>query len=199
MLPGEAPVGAGDPGTVMGTISPIDRDLASEQLLTIRSARPEDAPALLAHGLAVVSEGEFLLIQPDEFTFTEDQERDWIRLYTEDPGRLLIVAEVSGCLAGVLFFECSPRKRLAHRGTLHMSVGREWRGQSIGTALLQTLIDWAVQHPSIEKLSLGVFTTNEAAIRLYRKLGFVEEGRQPREIRLAPGRYVDQVLMYRFV
>ena len=183
----------------MGTISPIQRALAPEQLLTVRSARLEDAAALLAHGLAVVSEGEFLLMQPGEFTFTEDQERDWIRLYTEDPGRLLIVAEVAGSLVGVLFFECSPQKRLAHRGTLHMSVGRAWRGQGVGTALLEVLIDWAVQHPSIEKLSLGVFTTNQAAIRLYRKLGFVEEGRQPREIRLAPGRYVDQVLMYRFV
>jgi RimJ/RimL family protein N-acetyltransferase len=69
----------------------------------------------------------------------------------------------------------------------------------IGTALLQTLIDWAEANPLIEKIGMAVFANNERAIRLYRKLGFVEEGRRPREMKLGPGWYVDDVLMYRFV
>jgi RimJ/RimL family protein N-acetyltransferase len=51
----------------------------------------------------------------------------------------------------------------------------------------------------IEKIGLSVFATNLDAIRLYKRLGFVEEGRQPREIKLGPGEYADNVLMYRFV
>ncbi len=173
--------------------------LKTGEAATIRSAVPDDAPALLAHGRAVVNESEFVLMHPDEFTFTEEQERDWIRQYHDDSGRLLLVAEVSGSLVGVLFFESTPRRRLAHRGTLHMSVSREWRGQGIGTALLRSLIAWAEPHPTIEKLSLEVFSTNATAIGLYRKLGFIEEGRQPREIKLGPEKYVDSILMYRFV
>jgi ribosomal protein S18 acetylase RimI-like enzyme len=183
----------------MGNISYGQQILKTGETATIRSAAPEDAAALLAHGRAVVSEGKFLLMHPDEFTLTEEQEREWIQQYLDDPDRLLILAEVSGSMTGVLFFECSPRRRLAHRGTLHMSVRRDWRGRGIGKTLLQTLIEWAEAHPTVEKLSLGVFVTNTAAIGLYRSFGFIEEGRQPRENKLGPEEYVDQILMYRFV
>jgi ribosomal protein S18 acetylase RimI-like enzyme len=37
------------------------------------------------------------------------------------------------------------------------------------------------------------------AMGLYRKLGFVEEGRRPRELKLGPEHYIDEILMYRFV
>jgi RimJ/RimL family protein N-acetyltransferase len=69
----------------------------------------------------------------------------------------------------------------------------------MGTLLLQALIDWAEAHPAIEKLSLAVLATNTAAIGLYRRFGFIEEGRRPREVKLGPDEYVNDVLMYRFV
>ena len=39
--------------------------------------------------------------------------------------------------------------------------------------LLATLIAWARAHLEIEKLGLYVFSTNEPAVRLYQKPGFV--------------------------
>ena len=51
----------------------------------------------------------------------------------------------------------------------------------------------------IEKLTLEVFVTNEAAIRLYRKMGFLEEGRRVRHVKIADGKYVDVIVMYVFV
>jgi ribosomal protein S18 acetylase RimI-like enzyme len=50
-----------------------------------------------------------------------------------------------------------------------------------------------------EKIGLSVFATNVNAIRLYKTLGFVEEGRQPREFKVGDGLYADNVLMYRIV
>ncbi len=76
---------------------------------------------------------------------------------------------------------------------------KEWRGRGVGTALLKSLLEWATAHPLIEKVWLEVFATNERAIRLYRKLGFVEEGVRPQDIKLGPGRYVDTLAMYKFV
>jgi len=98
-----------------------------------------------------------------------------------------------------LSFENGPHRRIAHRGTCGFSVAKQWRGKGIGTTLLQTLIEWAGANPLIEKVGLAVFANNEQAIRLYRKLGFVEEGRRPREMKLGPGQYVDDIMMYRFV
>ncbi len=48
-------------------------------------------------------------------------------------------------------------------------------------------------------IGLSVFANNVDAIRLYKRLGFVEEGRQPREMKLRDREYADNVLMYRFV
>jgi RimJ/RimL family protein N-acetyltransferase len=66
-------------------------------------------------------------------------------------------------------------------------------------ALLQCFIEWGEANPLIEKVGLGVFASNEAAIQLYRKFGFVEEGRQPKEVKMGPNEYEDVILMYRFV
>jgi len=169
------------------------------ETFTIRSAHPDDAARLLAYVRAVAAETPFFIMEADEFNFTDEQERQWIQEHLDGPGKLVLVAEVSGPVVGVLSFENGPHRRIAHRGTFGFSVAKQWRGKGIGMALLQTLIDWAEANPLVEKVGLAVFANNEQAIRLYRKLGFVEEGRRPREMKLGPGQYVDDIMMYRFV
>ena len=109
----------------------------------------------------------------------------------------VLPAEVLGAVVGCLSFDNGSYRRIAHRGSLAVSVRENWRGQGIGTAMLQALLDWAEANPLIEKIGLSVFANNVDAIRLYERLGFVEEGRQPREMKLGPGEYVDNILMYR--
>lgn len=46
---------------------------------------------------------------------------------------------------------------------------------------------------------LGVFSTNHRAISLYKKMGFLEEGRKIFEFKLNDGEYIDDVIMYKFV
>ncbi len=183
----------------MGILSPKEHRLKTGDLVVARSALPDNAPALLTHTRTVIEEGEFVVTRPEEFNLTEEQERDWIRQYADDPGKVLIVAEASRQIIGVLGVESRPRKRLAHRAAIHISVSREWRSRGVGTVLLQSAIDWAKSHPVIEQLCLAVFATNVRAIGLYCKFGFMEEGRQPQEVKLDPAEYVDNVLMYRFV
>ena len=76
---------------------------------------------------------------------------------------------------------------------------KEWRRQGVGTALLATLLEWATANPLIEKVCLDVNATNSNAIRVYKKLGFVEEGLRSKDIKRGPGRYVDTVTMARFL
>ena len=42
---------------------------------------------------------------------------------------------------------------------------------------MRDVLDWAVRTPRVEKIELFVRSTNRVAIRLYRSLGFPEEGR----------------------
>ena len=75
-----------------------------------------------------------------------------------------------------------------------MAVARDWRGRGVGTALLQTAIGWARDQGS-HKVCLSVFAHNDAAIALYRKLGFVEEGRRVKQYRRQSGELWDSVEM----
>lgn len=76
-----------------------------------------------------------------------------------------------------------------------MLVAREWRGRGVGSALMQAAIDWARERGDIHKLSLGVFAHNAAGIALYRKFGFVEEGRRVKHYRRQSGELWDSIEM----
>jgi RimJ/RimL family protein N-acetyltransferase len=79
-------------------------------------------------------------------------------------------------------------------GELGMSVARDWRGRGVGSALLEAAIDWSREH-DLHKLALSVFPHNEAAIGLYRKYGFVDEGRRVKHYRRASGELWDSLEM----
>jgi RimJ/RimL family protein N-acetyltransferase len=84
----------------------------------------------------------------------------------------------------------------AHIGRLGMGVLKHHRGQGIGRRLLDATIErtWAI---GMQKIELSVYSSNEPAIQLYKKLGFVEEGVKKRG-RLVDGIYDDVVLMALF-
>lgn len=167
--------------------------------VVIRSAAPGDALSLVAIKKSVVEEGDWTVVQADEFETSGEAEQESIRRHTERPGYLYLVADVEGEPVGLLEFENGEHERSAHSGMLSMFVGRGWRDRGVGTVLLQVLIDWATENPIIEKLTLAVFHTNARAIALYRKLGFEQEGYCPRDMKAEDGTYIDSVLMYRFV
>jgi ribosomal protein S18 acetylase RimI-like enzyme len=79
-------------------------------------------------------------------------------------------------------------------GEIGMAVAREWRGRGVGSALLATAIEWA-REQGLHKLSLSVFPHNTAAIAIYRRFGFVEEGRRVKHYRRASGELWDAVDM----
>ena len=79
-------------------------------------------------------------------------------------------------------------------GEIGMMVARDWRGRGAGSALVAAAIEWGREN-GLHKLTLSVFPHNEAAIRLYRKFGFVEEGRREKQIRRANGEVWDLIEM----
>lgn len=183
----------------MAIIEPKTVTTRTGEHLTIRTAQPEDAAALLAYIRPVAEGTAFFVLEPDEFPATEEKERQWVQEHLDSPGKILLLAEVTGTIIANVSFENGGSRRVAHRGSLGIAVVKEWRGRGVGAALLEALLEWAAASPIIERVCLEVFATNDRAIRLYEKLGFVEEGRRQRDIKLGPGRYVDTVAMYRFV
>lgn len=152
---------------------------------------------ILATVRKIMGESEHLLTTPEEFTYTAYEEERMIREHAAHENKLLITALVDGKIVGFLNFAAAPRKRASHQGEFGVSILEAHHGNRIGRAMIQSLIDWATVHPKVETLRLRVQSQNIGAIALYQKLGFVEEGREVRAIKLGPDRYDDILLMAR--
>jgi ribosomal protein S18 acetylase RimI-like enzyme len=72
-----------------------------------------------------------------------------------------------------IFPEDNPR--MSHRGSLGMGLLSDYRKKGLGEKLLGAVLEKAKEF-GLEKVELNVYTSNTAAIKLYKKMGFTEEG-----------------------
>lgn len=165
----------------------------------IRVVRLADAQQMLAIQQEVIAEEQYLISTGTEFQQTVEGQQAWIQKILANDRETILIAEYNDDMVGWLAFQSPERKRLAHTGSFGMMVCKEYRGQGIGKQLIEALLTWAVANPQIEKVCLGVFSTNVGAIKLYRKMGFIEEGRKINEIKVSDNEYIDDVLMYKMV
>lgn len=98
-----------------------------------------------------------------------------------------------GAIIGNLSFNAGRRPRIAHLGEFGITVAKSWWGRGVATRLIGELLDWSRQN-GIRKINLRVRADNEAAIALYRKMGFVTEGRIARDLRVK-GEFLDTLMM----
>lgn len=70
----------------------------------------------------------------------------------------------------------------------------EVRGRGLGKEAMQLLIGFAFQRLNLRKLLCDVVASNDAALGLYKGLGFVEEGRMRRQV-YRQGAYHDVLLL----
>jgi RimJ/RimL family protein N-acetyltransferase len=161
----------------------------------VRSARPEDAPAMAALFAAVATERDGIASEPP----IDVAERTVVFARS---AASTMVAEAgdgaagdggdgaAGQVIGMLHVEASRHGY----GDLGMLVDRAWRGRGVGSALLAAAADWARQR-GLHKLCLEVFAHNAAAIAAYRKAGYAEEGRRVAQYRRASGELWDTIMM----
>jgi RimJ/RimL family protein N-acetyltransferase len=149
----------------------------------IRQARPADARAMAQLFAAVAAEGDGIASEPPI-------DLDARSASFEDQAAESLVAEAAGSIVGILHVD---EGRFGF-GELGLLVDRAWRGRGVGSQLVRAAIVWA-RGRGLHKLSLEVFATNHGALALYRKLGFVEEGRRVKQYRRANGELWDSIVM----
>jgi RimJ/RimL family protein N-acetyltransferase len=174
-------------------------ELAGDKGVVAIELAISDAGSILRFARFAAAMTDQIASQPDEFPSEEKEERDLLEQVLAHEARLWLLATRGDEIIGILSFNVHSRRRQAHAGSFGMLVHNSWRGKGVGTALVAVLLDWARTHPTIEKVCLSVFSSNEAGLALYRKTGFVEEGRQRGQAKLAADRYVDEVLMGQWV
>ena len=149
----------------------------------IRPARPEDVRAMAQLMAAVAEERDKIGTEPP--VDVEERAATFAGTIAET-----VVAEGGGRIVGMIHVEVS---RFGY-GVLGMLVDAEWRGLGVGSALVRASIDLARER-GLHKLCLDVWPTNAAAIALYRKFGFVEEGLLVKQYRRASGELWDALAM----
>lgn len=113
----------------------------------------------------------------------------------EREGALALYAEVAGTLVGMAGAGWTGRRKTRHVAEVYaVYVKPNHRGEGIGAALVQGLLEELKTLPQIEKVKLGVTDSNEAAVALYRRLGFEIVGRARRALQV-DGRYYDLYYM----
>ena len=155
--------------------------------MIVRRARVDDAAAAARLVADVAAEERWIGTEPpvDEEAWAA-RFRDTVAAGTD----VVLVAEAGRDLVGNLglhFHRIGPP-------TLGMSVAREWRGRGVGARLVEAAIE-AAHAAGAYKIALEVFPHNEAALALYRKFGFVEEGRLRKHYRRRNGVLWDAVVM----
>lgn len=167
--------------------------------VVIRQAVSEDAARLAEIKSSIVQENRYMVTGPAEFKLTTDEEKHRIRNVLDHSGKALFVAEVEEKVVGFVNFANGSKKRKKHVGGLSILIEKGSRESGIGRELMKTVLKWAENNSLIEKVALAVFSNNPRAIQLYEKLGFIEEGRRVKELKFDHNKYVDEVLMYKFV
>lgn len=151
-----------------------------------------------------LEDGKFLkqwLLDPDVsrwFPMADEVEIDdavnrWIGFYRY---RCSLTAVANGVPVGLGTLYLQPYRKLAHQCEFGIIVGPEYRGQKVGSEIINNLIHLGKEKFKIELLHLQVYEGNPA-IRLYERFGFKEYGFQKEWIKENDGTYVGRVFMER--
>ncbi|OWQ91624.1 hypothetical protein CDN99_09940 [Roseateles aquatilis] len=161
---------------------------------------------LTEHDLPAYKALRDTMLARHEHAFTSDADTERareaasyrVRLHPQAGGKSLFTlgAWIDDTLVGVLTCEHENRQKVRHLAHLiGMMVDDGHQGHGIGGRLLRQALALLRREPLLETLTLSVTAGNEAAIALYRRVGFTRYGHLPRAIRLADGRYCAKDLM----
>ena len=166
---------------------------------SIRRPTEDDAAGIINYSKKLFFSTDQVLTLPEEYTITVEQEKAWLHSFEQNPNALVLIAVLDDQIIGLLFFIPNAKKKNAHTGEFGVNVHPDLQGLGVGRQLIRALLKWAKENATIEKVFLNVFDTNDRAIRLYKDLGFVEEGRHVRAVKQLSGEYVDVLQLYVFV
>ena len=108
-------------------------------------------------------------------------------------------AFIAGTLVGVTGIMRDRHRKLAHRALMWgVYVAPEGRQHGAGRALGHAALEYAKNTLAARQVILGVGATNEAAIALYKRLGFQSFGIEPAYL-FVDGEYHDEMHMIRFL
>lgn len=162
--------------------------------MNTRPATPADHACLLALHRAVAQDPNGIARMPHEIT---DNYITSLLTISPPNGLQLVVEHDAGELIGEIHASKYSLLTFEHiLGNLTIVVHPGWQGKGVGKVLFtRFLSEVQDRFPEIRRIELQARATNEAAIGLYKSLGFVQEGVYQDKNRQRDGRFVDSIPM----
>ena len=150
------------------------------QKCIIRNGTFEDGPEVSTFFTTTHGETDYLLSYPEESTHDDEKQSNYLKETTESNREIELLAIVDGKVVGMAGFNAIGSKyKVRHRAEFGITVSKNYWGQGIGKAIMNACIKCAKEAGYIQ-LELDVVADNTRAIELYKKLGFIEFGRNPK-------------------
>ena len=126
------------------------------------------------------AESDYLLSYPEENSYGPEEEARFLKEKADSENEIELVAVVDAKIVGSAGIEAVGKKyKVRHRAELSISVLKEYWGLGLGRALAEACVRCAKEAGYVQ-LELNAVAENARAVSLYRSLGFVEFGRNPR-------------------
>lgn len=146
----------------------------------LRNATKDDGREVLEVFNLTHGETDYLLSYPDENSFDQMQEAEYLGQKSASPNEIEIAALIDGKIVGTAGIESVGTKyKVKHRAEFGICILNKYWGIGIGRALLDACIECA-RAAGYVQLELEVVADNSRAISMYKKAGFQEYGRNPK-------------------
>lgn len=130
----------------------------------------------------------------EDFNISSDNMGKYIEYLNSRPNSIFYVAEVENKIVGIAYLEGGKRERTFHCTNLGLGVLNKYNNLGIGSMLTSSLIEYAKNGEHIAKIDLQVRSDNKKAIEIYKKSGFVLEGKSRRAL-FIDGEFYDYINM----
>jgi RimJ/RimL family protein N-acetyltransferase len=159
-------------------------------MIITRKIKEGDAEEFLSLCRKVDAETLFMMFEPGERPTTIEEQRCEIKEILLRDNQTIFVAENDGQLIGYLTACGGKYKRNRQTAYIITGILQGFTSQGIGTRLFEEMERWA-KEKEFHRLELNVMVHNEAALALYRKIGFEIEGKKKHSL-LINNTYVDE-------
>jgi len=165
--------------------------------LTVRFPTMKDVEPMLNYINTLSNERTYTRSQGEQITL--EHEKVYVKNLLEKMARkesLCLLAFHGKELIGVGGIAMQDRVE-KHVGILGISLVKSARGIGLGSLLMELLEKEGKSYlPQMKIITLEVFSNNEVALNLYKKMGYIVYGVLPRGV-LVKRRYVDRILMHK--
>lgn len=167
--------------------------------IIFRYPTKDDLELLVDYINTLSKEKTFIIFQGEQVSLEEEKKYLDEQLKGIKEGKIVqLLAFSDGKLIGNTQINLKD-KATKHTAVFGISIAKEFRGEGTGALLMEKIIAEAKESlKGLKIITLTCFANNEAAKRLYEKMGFIEYGKLPKGL-IHKDQFIDHVYMFKEV